>query len=282
MSALTKNSVFVVIPVHNRSTITLNCLATLSQYNILGHYQVTVVDDGSTDGTAAAIRKAYPSVRILEGDGNLWWTGAIALGMDYAFEQGASYCIWLNDDCLPEPGTLDCLVEFAQEHPNSLVSAACYTAETRVLLESGFQGRTPVTARPHEVVAVDGLSGYCVLVPIAVWQSIGAPDSHRFPHYAGDTMYTLKATRAGFKAYIVGKAIAHLVGPLNPTPSFSETLKIQSDFASIFGKRKSVYYLPTQYFYHIEKYHFFPGLLIFSAKLLSWIGQWLQHQIRRL
>jgi len=38
---------------------------------------VIVVDDGSSDRTAEEAAKNYPKVIILQGDGNLWWTGAI-------------------------------------------------------------------------------------------------------------------------------------------------------------------------------------------------------------
>jgi GT2 family glycosyltransferase len=69
--------IFIIIPVHNRKQITLNCLKSLSKNGDLGRYHVVVVDDGSTDGTAEAIQALYPDIVVLHGDGNLWWTGAI-------------------------------------------------------------------------------------------------------------------------------------------------------------------------------------------------------------
>ncbi|MFP3345185.1 glycosyltransferase, partial [Halomonas sp. SIMBA_159] len=85
-----------IIPVHNRKNITLKCLETLKQCGDLDRYYTIVVDDGSTDGTSEAITNLYPEVTILTGDGNLWWTGAIRKGMEYAYERGAEYFIWLN------------------------------------------------------------------------------------------------------------------------------------------------------------------------------------------
>jgi GT2 family glycosyltransferase len=55
-------SVYILIPVHNRKAITLTCLATLQRHGDLDRYQVVVIDDGSTDGTAEAIQTSFPSL----------------------------------------------------------------------------------------------------------------------------------------------------------------------------------------------------------------------------
>ena len=71
-SLIFKPTVFVVIAVHNRRVITSQCLEKLQKqsYNPV---KIIVIDDGSTDGTAEMIRKDYPNVIILIGDGNFWW-----------------------------------------------------------------------------------------------------------------------------------------------------------------------------------------------------------------
>ena len=104
---------YIIIPVHNRKALTLACLENLKINSNLQKYQVIVVDDGSSDLTSEEVVANYPEVIILKGDGNLWWTGAMALGMTYAYEKGADYFIWLNDDSLPAPNTLDLLINFS-------------------------------------------------------------------------------------------------------------------------------------------------------------------------
>ena len=42
---------------------------------------ITVIDDGSTDNTKQIIGEKFPKVLIISGDGSLWWTGAISLGL---------------------------------------------------------------------------------------------------------------------------------------------------------------------------------------------------------
>jgi len=268
-----KQSVYIIIPVHNRKAFTLACLENLKTNGDLQKYQVIVVDDGSSDRTAEEVVGNYPEVTILKGDGNLWWTGAIALGMQYAYDQGATNFIWLNDDCLLETNTLDLIVEFLRSHPNAIVGAACYPSESGLLVETGFRGKNRIKALENEVVEVDGLSGYCVGISASIFKEIGAPDANKFRQYTGDGMYTLKATRAGFKAYILGKAKVNLVAEQDPIHNFSHYVQKAKNrnLKSIFWNYKSPYHLPTQFYYHTYKYGFLMGLPLFTAKLFSWL-----------
>lgn len=68
---------FLVIPVRNRREITLRCLRHLRDHRDLDWLNVIVVDDGSTDGTSEAVRKEFREVQLVQGNGDLWWTGAI-------------------------------------------------------------------------------------------------------------------------------------------------------------------------------------------------------------
>ncbi|MCT7990844.1 glycosyltransferase family 2 protein [Laspinema olomoucense] len=282
---INKESVYVIIPVHNRKALTLNCLEHLTKTGDYQRYHLLVVDDGSTDGTAKAIAAAYPDVTVLPGNGDLWWTGAIAAGMEYAYRQGAEYFIWLNDDCLPELDTLPLLLKVAQENPNTIAGAACYSADSNTPISNGFIGRKSLIVNPKEVVFVQGMSGFCVVIPRAVFAKIGLPEADKFPQYSGDDTYTLKATRSGFKACIVGSAKVRLAGEvrvthniqhyIHPSQSISQTFKV------LFLSKKSPYYLRSRFFYHIQKYGYIVGALLFAIKFKLWLLQWLQKEVFR-
>ncbi len=281
-----RQSVYIIIPVYNRKDITLTCLANLQAYGDLQQYHVIVVDDGSIDGTTQAIDHLYPDVTVLAGDGNLWWTGAIAKGMEYAYKQGAEYFIWLNDDCIPEPEALPSLVKFLQTHIDTIAAATSYASESGTPLENGCRGRKRFSAKPSEVVFVDSLSGYCVGIPASVYRSIGLPDAKKFPHYSGDDMYTLKATRSGFKVCILGNARVALLGVRDPEHDFLSYVESRAasnlSLNSVFFSKKSRYYLPTQLSYHMEKYHSYLGILLFLAKLIVWLLKYVQLRWSRL
>ena len=62
----------------NRKKKTLDCLAELHRQVLPEDLDLTVflTDDASPDGTAEAVREAFPEVVLLRGDGNLYWDEA--------------------------------------------------------------------------------------------------------------------------------------------------------------------------------------------------------------
>ncbi|NJL09315.1 MAG: glycosyltransferase family 2 protein [Calothrix sp. SM1_7_51] len=279
-----KEPVYIITPVYNRKLTTLTCLEHLTKTEDLQRYHMVVVDDGSNDGTKEAINRFYPEVAVLPGNGDLWWTGAIALGMEYAQQHGAECFIWLNDDCLPEAGTLPKLVEFLKNNPTAIAAPTCYAQEnsSQVKKYNGSQGQKAYAADPGEIIEVDSMSGWCTAIPASVVKKIGAPDAYKFPHYCGDDMYVLRATRSGFKAYLIGDLKATLFGPVHEMIGlqkyFSPGLTSSQIFKAAFWNKKSPYRLATKYFYFTERYGFILGMGLFLAKSISWLGEWAKLQ----
>jgi len=274
------HGIFILVPVHNRREVTLNCLRSLYQDNSLvdlPNWHIIVVDDGSTDGTEECIRANFPNVEILKGDGNLWWAGAIYIGMEHAYRQECDTVFWLNDDCPPSSGTLAQMYAASKDHGNAIIGAACYLAETNTLKPTGAQGRIRIAAQPGEILPVDEMSGHCVCIPGIVIDAIGFPDIKRYPHYHGDSSYILKATRNGFRAYILGDAkVFHsgvIKAKLEDFANFENTSWSQT-FVQVFLNRKSLYYWPTQITYNVDKYGFVRGTGLFVLKSMQWLVKW--------
>lgn len=207
-------SVYIVIPVHNRKLLTLGCLENLKTNGDLQKYQVIVVDDGSSDHTSEEVTANYPEVIILKGDGNLWWTGAIALGMKYAYELGAEYFIWLNDDCQLSDRVLGDLVNFASEHQNTIIGCqGMDKAKPEVLAFGGkrktWQGYRFINVLEKTVTKCDLLSGNIVCLPRAAINKLGYPDSILTPHYGGDSLYLILARKFGFTIYVDSRNLVY-------------------------------------------------------------------------
>jgi GT2 family glycosyltransferase len=207
MNFIQREPVYIIIPVHNRQQITLKCLETLKQNGDMDRYYIVVVDDGSTDGTSEAICSLYSQVTILHGDGNLWWTGGIKKGMEYAYQQGAEYIIWLNDDCLVTEKTLSDSIEFCQQNPNSIVGCQGFEEKANTTLAFGGKYKTwkgyNLQSFPKDIVSpCDMLSGNLVVIPRETVARIGFPEPSLLPHYGGDTLFLIRARKAGFNIFV--------------------------------------------------------------------------------
>jgi GT2 family glycosyltransferase len=257
-----QEAVYIIIPVHNRQRITLKCLKQLQQQGDLNHYQIVVVDDGSTDGTTQAIQNVYPEVTILSGDGKLWWTGAIKRGMEYAYTQGAQYFIWLNDDTFPDPGSIQRLVHFCHTHPQSIVSAQCYSSlafQNKTFGGQVINGQTLklIEAEVDQVIECDCVSGNLVCLPRSIVDEVGYPPSKKVPHNTGDVVYSYSAKKAGYDVYVLGSATA--AGDFNA----SDYGWLTNEFSMI--ERWKIICSPKSYLY-------FPGLWHYSTTLYGCPG----------
>ena len=97
----------VVVPARNESGNLPRLLASLP-----GDLTVIVVDDGSTDGTAKVARDNGATVVAAEpvADGRNGKAAACALGAAHAVASGAQRLLFLDADCVLEPGGIDRLV----------------------------------------------------------------------------------------------------------------------------------------------------------------------------
>lgn len=269
MDELEKEPIFIIIPVHNRKNITLSCLNNLNESLDLDRFHIIVIDDGSTDGTFASIRNNFPTVKILHGDGNLWWTGAIEKGMEYAYKKGAEYFIWLNDDTLPARKTISLLIEACRDNPKSLLSGQCYKSHTYQKTTFGGQKKLRMSLQllstaQDQLSECDCLSGNLVCLPRSIIDDIGFPPSHRVPHNTGDVVYTYFAKQAGYKILVLGSAIA--VCDFNPGDYDWLTSDVPiSDRWKILGTPKSYLYFPSLCYYCMNLYGAWGILIVLQA-----------------
>lgn len=207
------NCIAVLITCHNRKPNTLKCLDLLLKQDLpFGHrLDIYLVDDGSIDGTAEAVRKAFPEVRIIAADGSLFWSRGMYVAWQHAAKTDADFYLWLNDDTYLLPGCIQKLMatwsEYASRGKEScIVVASCRDPDTG-RHSYGGEVRTgrpdcydPVLPDPVSAKECATFNGNCVLVPKATFRALGF--IRRFQHALSDTDYGLLAIRNGLPVVI--------------------------------------------------------------------------------
>ena len=89
--------VSVVVVTYNRRDSLLRCLAAVERLDY-PDYEVLVVDDGSTDGTSAAVRERFPQFRCFTQPTNAGEPAARNMGVRAA---GGDLIAFTDDDCTP-------------------------------------------------------------------------------------------------------------------------------------------------------------------------------------
>lgn len=210
IDAFPPGKVFAVIPVYNRVELTLKCIALLKVQTYAG-VVIVVADGGSTDATVPRLRETCPDV-VLLGDGReLWWTGAMALGIDYVLataDRARDFLLMLNNDTEFDPGFVETLVRVSRQRKAAVGALTVDAADPGRILDAGeyvdwkryaFPVRTVVS--PGEVYHsdVDVLPGRGTLVPVFMVAAAGNVEARRLPHYIADYEYFSRLKRMGFE-----------------------------------------------------------------------------------
>jgi GT2 family glycosyltransferase len=92
----------------NQLRMTRECLTSVSALDPAPEH-VLLVDNGSSDGTAEAVRAEFPHVEVLRLERNLYFAGGVNEGIRRALSGGANSILLLNNDVVLERSALGTL-----------------------------------------------------------------------------------------------------------------------------------------------------------------------------
>jgi glycosyltransferase involved in cell wall biosynthesis len=109
----------IVIVSFNAREDVLRCLATLHEPAPLVAHDIVVVDNQSSDGSAAAVRARWPRVRVIEAGRNVGFAAANNLGIRAT---NSELVLLLNPDTLVPAGAVDALVAVLDRQPDIAIA----------------------------------------------------------------------------------------------------------------------------------------------------------------
>jgi N-acetylglucosaminyl-diphospho-decaprenol L-rhamnosyltransferase len=208
------------------------CLQSLQSGPPAIAHDIVVVDNGSTDSSAAAVRQRWPHIQVIERRDNAGFAAGNNAGIRAT---RGDLVLLLNNDTIVPAGAIDRLVQRLEAHPNAAV-AGPRLVDANGVVELSFgpmispfgELRQKVTMALHargvgpasrsvvratsEERFVDWVSGACLLVRRAAAERVGLLDERYFM-YTEDVDFCAALRAQGWRVLFTPEAeIVHLRG----------------------------------------------------------------------
>lgn len=253
----------VLMTCHNRKSSTLECLKSLFDQKLPPHTNIKVylVDDGSKDGTALAVKENFKGVKIIQGNGNLFWNGGMRLSFYEANKEKYDYHLWLNDDTFLFKNAVSKLLSASKKikllhNKEGIIAGSTCDPKTKEHTYGGLKKNK--TIRPldytqlipnNSLQSCDTINGNCVLIHKSVFKTLGNLDSI-YTHAMGDTDYGLNARIKGFPLYICENYVAYC--KRNPRPKWSNpNYRLKDRWENLISPKGLP---PKEWFYFLKKH----------------------------
>ena len=220
----------IVIVSWNTWALLRECLDSVFAYSPRCEFDVWVVDNASSDDSAAMVRAQFPQVRLTENRDNVGFARANNQAIQ---ESEGEYVLLLNSDTKVKPGALENLVAFMDSHseagaagarllnPDGTLQSSCYPAPTlsrevwRLFHLDALRlygSYNMADWNQEEVRAVDVLLGACLMLRRQVLDQVGWLDGDYFM-YSEEVDLCYRIQQAGWPLYWVPTAeIIHYGG----------------------------------------------------------------------
>lgn len=264
-----KNDVSIIIVSFNTKALTINCVKSVVNEGSSLTKEIIVVDNGSTDGTPAALRELRVIANILKIINN-----KTNLGFAKANNQGiqsatGEFIFLLNSDTLVKKGSIGKLVEFAKKddltgvvgpkllNPNGTVQASVlwHPTLTRAVKQYwlGFEGlMDKYYPKERDPIEVEVLVMAAFLITPQAKKKVGLLDERYFMFFE-DHDYCRRVGEAGLKIFYYPEAlVVHHHG---------ESGKILADEENQWRRL-----IPSSKIYHGALKHYLLNFIIWSSQ----------------
>jgi GT2 family glycosyltransferase len=219
----------VIIVNWNTKDLLCQCIDSLAQRVKNIDTEILVVDNGSTDGSVAAVREKFPGVRLIENSMNLGF--AKANNHALSISKGR-YLLLLNPDTQVKDEAIPQMLSFMNAHAeagvvgaqllnadgskqNSIANFPSLATEllNKSLLRRLFPDKFPGKERDYPgPVEVDSVIGACMLVRRETVEQVGPLDEEYFL-FLEETDWCYRMKKAGWKVYHIPQTeVLHFQG----------------------------------------------------------------------
>lgn len=254
--------VSIIIVNWNTRDVLRDCLRSVYDQTRGIAFEVIVVDNASSDGSVAMVRREFPEVTVIENPENVGFAAANNQGMAAAAPR---YYLLLNPDTVILDGAVQKTFEYAQRDPGAAVvgckvwsedgtlqgTTAMYPRLFNMLLavaglpalipNNRLFGRAMMWWWDHnDTREVESVAGCFMLVRREAVDRVGMMDERYFM-YAEEIDWCLRFHRAGWKiVYFHEAAIKHLIGKSSTLSERDMNLERRKSLLAYFRKNRGV------------------------------------------
>lgn len=247
----------------NTRELVADCLDSVFQNSGSVGIEVIVVDNGSTDGSCEMVQSRFPAVRLVRNSENMGFAPANNQAIRIAT---APYILLLNSDTKVVGNALETMHAFAVSNPSvgAVGPQLIHPQDRFEVLSCGFQPTLRALfnhyfllskvfknsskfrginlfsgAHDDRALAVEWMSGACMMVPQTVIDQVGMLDESWFM-YAEDMEWCDRIGAAGLQLFHLPEAIVEHIGgaSMDETTGPSSTIYVSS-LRSYFIRREN-------------------------------------------
>ncbi len=242
---------FIIVNYNRKEEILLTISKTLETIaGRLSDFEIVVVDNASTDGSADAIRQQYQQVILIENPTN---TGAPAWNLGFARATG-KYFIILDDDSQIDGG-LEGALSFLDDHDDVGVLALNITG-------GAFQ-----TSQWSNLGEYAGFIGCGAIIKKELYDKIGGYADWIFL-YTNEYEYGIRCLEAGYKILFYKDChVTHRTSSINRTNKRLITFSVRNEMAIVykyFSEKNRNLFLTRVYLNNLK------GIYRYGFKSVGW------------
>jgi len=180
-------------------------------------YEVILVDNASTDGSAEYVERAFPQVKVIRNEVNRGFGHGGNVGARWA---RGKYLAFLNPDTVVEPGWLEALIAALEADPQAglVTSKILLMSDPKRLNTCGNEvhctgltlcrGMGMTHDKFADLTEVSAVSGAAFAIRRDLFEALGGFDETFFL-YMEDTDLSWRARLAGYRCLYVPQSIVH-------------------------------------------------------------------------
>lgn len=217
----------IVIVNYNVCRLVKDCIESIYKFLDCVSFEIIVVDNNSSDGSAEEIRSNYPEVKIIQNSHNVGFSEATNQGI---MGSRGNYILLLNPDTYLMDNSICSLYSFVKENieivaaprllnpDNSLQYSTWRDKDLGIMFQETFR---IFRSTYHQVEfkspqKVDNVSGAAMLFPRTIIEKVGLFDGNLF--WMEDFDFCYRARKAGEPVYYFPDAsIVHIGGQSSGT-----------------------------------------------------------------